>query len=628
MADTTISPKPGDVSDDRGALSYKRIRNAVILPDATKPEPLGSGVITALLGTGGMANVYEIWNSQLEISRAVKLLHPNYTLESKQRFETEIKITAKLNHPNIVEIHTVGEWNNLPYIEMEKIDGVTLEKLVVDRGGLPIEVCTSIGIMVCRALCYAHSHEYTLYGKEYRGIIHRDLKPNNIMVTKNGSVKLMDFGIAKPVDASLHTTDATSVLGTIQYLSPEQLEGKNVDIRSDIYSLGTVLYEMVTGVRAFPENNISKLMISKAKNDFKSLDSFAVRISPRLKKTIQRCMRNEGGKRVQTSAHLLDILTEIHKSVTPNSPEQVMKQFVNAQGAEKAVITLRSQLPLRIAWAGAGVAGLALCIIALQQSGLFKPRAPQPLAVQVPAPQQSGSSEKKKVDSLQSFINTMVAKNVSAANTRPKIKTTPNKPLPSVSNATPDQGPASDDRVIEELKTQYATADLVSIFTSEVKAGHYTQAGRIYSLLTTAQVQTKSVSVFHLRLLNGLNDREEIKKVLLGPPLEDGEFYLEKARFYYHGHNLTQCLSNLELSAKTPSAFFDQVALRQEILYCRALCYSAEFDEKPAQPVLKKAMDAWFEVKVQFRLSPENVYYQKAVSEMQRLGEESSKVKG
>jgi len=106
------------------------------------------------------------------------------------------------------------------------------------------------------------------------------------------------------------------------------------------------------------------------------------------------------------------------------------------------------------------------------------------------------------------------------------------------------------------------------------------------------------------------------------------EFYLEKARFYYHGHNLTQCLSNLELSAKTPSAFFDQVALRQEILYCRALCYSAEFDEKPAQPVLKKAMDAWFEVKVQFRLSPENVYYQKAVSEMQRLGEESSKVKG
>jgi len=152
-------------------------------------------------------------------------------------------------------------------------------------------------------------------------------------------------------------------------------------------------------------------------------------------------MNQDGGKRVQTSKHLLDILTEIHKSVTPNSPEQVMKQFINAQGAEKAVITLRSQLPRRIAWVGACAAGLALCIIALQQSGLFKPRAPQPLVVQTPAPQQSGSSEKKKVDSLQSFINTMVAKNVSAANTRPKIKTSPNKPLRAFSMRLPTKNP-------------------------------------------------------------------------------------------------------------------------------------------------------------------------------------------
>jgi Serine/threonine protein kinase len=618
MTDIPISPTPGDGSEQPGSLPYKRIRNAVILPDATKPEPLGSGVITSLLGTGGMSNVYEIWNSQLEMSRAVKLLHPNYTLDSKQRFETEIRITAKLDHPNIVEIHAVGDWNNLPYIEMEKIDGFTLEKLVFDRGGLPVEVCTAIGIMVCRALCYAHSHEYTLYGKEYHGIIHRDLKPNNIMVTKNGSVKLMDFGIAKPIDASIHTTDATAVLGTIQYLSPEQLEGKNVDVRSDIYSLGTVLYELVAGVRAFPETNISKLMISKAKNDFKSLDSFAVRIPPRFKKTIQRCMNHDRRKRVQTSAQLLDVLTEIHKSATPYSPEQVMKQFVNAEGAQKAIIARRWQLPRKIVWAGAGMVGLAVCFVALQHAGLLKAKAPQPArTIYVPVQQQ------KKVDSLQSFINTMVAKNVPAL--QPKIQ---GRPSSRVSGKTLAKGPASDERMMEELKAQYSTSDPVAIFEREVKAGHYSEAQRIFNLLTADQAWTKTASIFHLRLLIGLNDRDEIKKVLFATPLDDGEFYLEKARFYFDGNNIIECLANLDLCAKTPSAFFDQVALRQEIMYYRALCYSAGFDQNPNQPALKKAMDAWFEVKSLFRLSPEHVHFQKAVSEMQRLGNESGKIKG
>ena len=619
MEDTPISPEPDDVSDKLDLFSFKRLRNAVILPDGTKPVPLGSGVITSLLGTGGMSNVYEIWNSHLEMSRAVKLLHPNYTLESKQRFETEVRITAKLNHPNIVEIHAVGDWNNLPYIEMEKIDGFTLEKLVVDRGGLPIEVCTSIGIMVCRALSFAHSHEYTLYGKEYRGIIHRDLKPNNIMVTKNGLVKLMDFGIAKPIDASIHTTDATSVMGTIQYLSPEQLEGKNVDIRSDIYSLGTVLYELVTGVRAFPETNISKLMISKAKNDFKTLDSFAVRVPPRFKRTVHRCMNHDRRRRVQTATQLQAILTEIHKTITAYSPEQVMKQFVNAEDAEKAVITLRSRLPRRVALAGAGVAVLVAGTVAVRQSGVFTARAPQPArTVYVTVPQQ------EKVDSLQSFIKTMGAKNVSAA--RPKIKSMQNKP--SSPALAPAQVPGPEERMIEELKNQYATSDLVAIFENEVKAGQYPRAQRIFSLLSADQARTKTAAIFHLRLLKGLNDRDELRKTLLETPVEDGEFYMEKARFYLSGRDVAQCLANLDFSAKTPAAFFDQAALRQEILYARAQCYSAEFDQKPSQAALKKAMDAWFEVKSQFRLSPDHAYFQKAVFEMQRLGEESGKIKG
>jgi serine/threonine-protein kinase len=197
---------------------------SVILPDGTLPLPLGSGSIAGLLGTGGMSNVYKIWTPQMETYRAVKLMKPPLSLESRHRFQTEIRIMAALSHPNIVEIHGVGEWNTLSYIEMEMIDGFTLAGIIAKKGALPIPVCTAIGLLVARALCYAHDREYVLYGKSYRGIIHRDLKPSNIMVANDGRVKLMDFGIARPVDASLMTVDG-AIMGTVQYLAPEQIEG-------------------------------------------------------------------------------------------------------------------------------------------------------------------------------------------------------------------------------------------------------------------------------------------------------------------------------------------------------------------------------------------------------------------
>ena len=165
----------------------------------------------------------------------------------------------------------------LPYIEMELIDGITLEKLIAESGSLPPEVCTSIGIMVGRALNYAHNQSYILYGKRYQGVIHRDLKPGNIMVAKDGIAKLMDFGIAKPMTASIHTIEGM-VMGTMQYLAPEQLDGKEVDVRADLYSLGTVLYEMLTGVRAFPEQKLGKLVTDKLSNNYTPLTEFSSQV--------------------------------------------------------------------------------------------------------------------------------------------------------------------------------------------------------------------------------------------------------------------------------------------------------------------------------------------------------------
>jgi hypothetical protein len=608
--------KQSEDAEKGGSFAFKRVPHVMILPDGSKPDKLGSGTITSLLGVGGMSNVYEIWNSHLEMKRAVKLLHPNYSQDSKERFETEIKITAKLDHPNIVEIHAVGEWNGLPYIEMEKIEGVTLEKLVSDRGGLPFEVCTSIGIMMSRALRYAHSHQYALYGESYHGIIHRDLKPNNIMVTNEGNVKLMDFGIARPIDASIHTTDSSAVMGTMQYLSPELLEGKTPDIRTDIYSLGAILYEMVTGMKAFTESNISKLMLSKIRNEFKPLDSFKLKIPPRLKRLIRKCLSREREKRPQDAAAMLTELMKIHKMLTPQTPEAVMQAFMGTDSAAKTVVGIRRRIPGR-----AIAACLAAAIFAAGTVFMFRfiaerrDAAPPPVVVKteqphVPAP--APLEIKKPAPGRTREMAVLSAKSAS-------------KPAISEKAAAPQK---TDVTFIDELKNQFGTPDILDLFVKEIKLGRYEEASKVFRYIPPEVQQSKTALLYRMRMFEGLGDKTNLEQILLTQAVDDGEFYLAKARYYYGAGNSEKCLAYLDACSKSRCEILDPVTLRQDILYYKALCYSKEFDSHPSRATMKNALDSWFEVKLLFRSMPEHKYYKSAETEMQRIGDSAKEIKG
>ena len=586
------------------SFTMKKVPHVVILPDGTKSLPLGSGTINSILGIGGMSNVYEIWNPHLEVKRAVKLLHPNYTLDSKQRFETEIKITAKLDHPNIVEIHAVGEWNGLPFIEMEKVDGFTLEKLIADRGGLPMDVCTSIGILVGRALRYAHNHEYVLYGQPYHGIIHRDLKPNNIMVAPSGVVKLMDFGIARPIDASIHTTDNSSVLGTMQYLSPELLEGKSADIRTDIYSLGAVLYEAITGTKAFPESNISTLMMKKIKNEYGPLDSYAVKIPLRLKRLVQQCMNRDRDKRPGSVDEILAELGRIHKGLTPLSPEALMIDFMAAGNASKTVVSLKRRLPVRQIAVSCAVAVLVAAAVFTVR---FIKKHPHAHASTPPPAVAVQTAVLQNIPSVKNVSETMLGKTkhravpVSAAERDAKSAAFLKKPKES-------------DLVIAELKQQYGTDDLADIFAREEKIGHHQQAQKVYDLLSPQQKESKPVVLFGLRMFDAVGDRGRLTQLLAVSAIEDGEFYLAKARQFYREDNTAKCLAYLDLSAKTRCTLLNPTTLRQDMLYYKALCYSREFESHPSKMTMQNALDSWFEVKLLFRAMPEHNYFQKAVN--------------
>src|SRR6184192_95819 len=193
------------------------------------------------LGTGGMANVYLAEDQELGRRVAIKILDDRHAGDDQfvERFRREAKNAASLSHPNIVSIYDRGEAEGTYYIAMEYLDGRSLKELIVSRGPAPVNIAIDYARQILAAIRFAHRH----------GIVHRDIKPHNVLVDAEGRLKVTDFGIARAGASQM--TEAGSIIGTAQYLSPEQAKGAPVDQTSDLYSVGVVLYELLTGVVPF-----------------------------------------------------------------------------------------------------------------------------------------------------------------------------------------------------------------------------------------------------------------------------------------------------------------------------------------------------------------------------------------
>ncbi|MBN1576322.1 MAG: CHASE2 domain-containing protein [Chitinispirillaceae bacterium] len=280
----------------REELSAQPRPKPMVADLVSMPRDLAGGTIVRLLGTGGMADVYLVWHPRLEAYRAVKVMKPGCSENFLSRFETEIRIIAKLDHPNIVHCYNAGQWHSLPYLEMEYVHGASMEEIIKNWNNITVEQALFVGIQVCRALYYAHNQIMTIYGKTYRGIVHRDLKPANIMLSRSGQIKLTDFGIARPGTVSLHTVDTGSVVGTLPYLAPEQLDQHELTASADIYALGTTLYELIAGERAFPQVEIPALLRAKSIGAYKPL-ARAAQVAPEIAGIIDTAMAVDAAKR-------------------------------------------------------------------------------------------------------------------------------------------------------------------------------------------------------------------------------------------------------------------------------------------------------------------------------------------
>jgi Tol biopolymer transport system component len=267
---------------------------------------LGPYEIVAPLGAGGMGEVYRARDTRLERSVAIKILPAQFSSDPvrKQRFEREAKTISSLNHPHICTLHDVGSQDGVDYLVMECVEGETLAKRL-EKGPLPLEQVLKYGAQIADALDKAHRG----------GVVHRDLKPGNIMLTSTGA-KLLDFGLAKPTTpmaTSLTLSAATSnspateqgtIVGTFQYMSPEQVEGKELDGRSDIFSLGAVIYEMLTGMRAF--DGKSQLSVASAilEKEPTPISTVKPLTPPALDHAVKKCLAKLPDERWQSASDL------------------------------------------------------------------------------------------------------------------------------------------------------------------------------------------------------------------------------------------------------------------------------------------------------------------------------------
>ncbi|HEY2361662.1 MAG TPA: protein kinase [Candidatus Angelobacter sp.] len=283
------------------------------LPAGTR---LGPYEIKSSLGAGGMGEVYRALDTRLGRTVAIKILpaHLSSNPELRARFEQETKSISTLHHPNICVLHDVGSQDGIDFMVMEYVGGKTLDKLV-PAGGLTPELAIKYAIQVADALACAHAS----------GIVHRDLKPSNVMVEDNGLVKVLDFGLAKLADpaqnigAPTMVTTKGMIVGTVAYMSPEQAEAQAIDARSDVFSFGSVLYEMLTGKKAFEGQSTAALLSAVMRDDPKPLSEVRRDVPSEVRRIVTRCLKKDRESRYASGAELAQELKSCRELLFPES---------------------------------------------------------------------------------------------------------------------------------------------------------------------------------------------------------------------------------------------------------------------------------------------------------------------
>lgn len=271
--------------------------------------------LVELIGKGGMSSVWQAHDRLLDRLVAIKILHPHFTEDEEyvERFRREARSVAQLSHPNIVTVIDRGEDEGRQYIVFEYIEGENLKELLERTGPMPVRDALTLALQMARALSFAHG----------RGLIHRDVKPQNVLMNAEGQAKMTDFGIARELDVQGVTITGT-VLGTSEYIAPEQARGQQVDAQTDVYSLGVVLYELLTGGVPYHGDNFVTVALKHVNEPAPSVLEKRPEVPARVANAVERAMAKSPSERFQSMNELVDELEACLADSDPVSEEATM----------------------------------------------------------------------------------------------------------------------------------------------------------------------------------------------------------------------------------------------------------------------------------------------------------------
>jgi serine/threonine protein kinase len=554
----------------------------ITLPDGKEPVQLGSGLVSGILGEGGSSILYEIHNVPLGFQRAVKLLKPNHTRESFERFFKEFRIGAQLNHPNIIVVHHVGQWHGLPYIEMEKISGFSLAEIITQFAPLPNGLCTALGIILCKILEYLEDCTFELKKKKYKGLLHLDIKPSNILLSELGAIKLMDFGLATPLQEPVSNGKVLSGIGSPQYSAPEVQFGTDTpDIRADIFSFGCILYEMISGTKTFRGSTPESVIESRKNDGLIPLKKIAKNVPSELIELVDRCLSFEKELRPASPEEVRLELEKIHQKITQLTPENTVSHYIEQRKRNEPFSLPKVNDHPKRAVVLVSASVLTFCIAGILFFALFKPAE---------------------------FNNTLFS-------IMSLLAPTP-APLHQASVAPVVENKAQSDSYFYAPSNDTESKMLDALRT----AWSQRKFDDMLNLITTFPpelLKNKEVILYRLRASG--RGGEDLGILLNDFPTNDGEYFFHKARYQYGLKGYSEALSALNQAETNPSEFLDKRILGQEIQLYRSRCLTSLFRENPSSENLTAALNAWDGLLEIVQNKPESMQNKEALREKKNL---------
>jgi eukaryotic-like serine/threonine-protein kinase len=315
-----------------------------------------------LVGTGGMSSVYRARDNVLERQVALKILHDHFSGDPEyvERFRREARAIARLNHPNIVTVIDRGELDRHQFIVFEHVAGENLKDVVRRRGPLPVDEAVAVTTQVARGLAFAHEH----------GVVHRDVKPQNVLIEENGTAKVTDFGIARSIDPGDELTESGTLLGTSEYIAPEQASGRRVDSRSDQYSLGVVLYELLTGEPPYSGDNFMAVALKHVHDPVPRVRDRRRDVPASVDAVVSRAMAKRPEDRFPSTDDMVAALQAAQDSIAHDVSEGATGVIRRADGGRSRPAQRRRRLSPLVAALAVVVAGaLALAFFVTRNDG-------------------------------------------------------------------------------------------------------------------------------------------------------------------------------------------------------------------------------------------------------------------